>query len=60
MVLPALPVELVERVRVLAGEQDLIPDRSGESKRHQVYARLIKDFPTLPKRMLALAIEMGR
>ena len=31
----------------------------GEHKRHQVYAALIKEFPTLPKRDLALAIEMA-
>ena len=31
----------------------------GEAKRHQVYARLIKDFPITPKRELALAIELA-
>ena len=31
----------------------------GEAKRHQVYARLIKDFPMTPKRELALAIELA-
>lgn len=31
----------------------------GEAKRHHVYARLIKDFPMIPKRELALAIELA-
>ena len=29
----------------------------GEAKRHQVYARLMKEFPTIRKRTLAVAIE---
>jgi hypothetical protein len=32
---------------------------SGEYKRHQVYARLMKEFPELPKRSLGLAIELA-
>jgi hypothetical protein len=32
---------------------------SGEFKRHQVYADLIKEFPDLPQRDLSLAIEMA-
>lgn len=35
------------------------PDRSGESKRHQVLARLIKDFPDGALRDLAMAIELA-
>ena len=31
----------------------------GEAKHHLVYAKLIKDFPTLNKRELALAIELA-
>lgn len=46
------------RVRELIDEQDARwPDRDGEGKRHQVYARLIKDFPDARKRDLSLAIE---
>ena len=33
--------------------------QSGEYKRHQVYAKLIKQFPAVPKRDLALAIELA-
>jgi len=33
---------------------------TGENKRHQVYARLLKEFPTLPRRAAALAIEQVR
>ena len=32
-------------------------DMSGEAKRHQVYAALIKHFPGVRKRILAQAIE---
>ena len=35
------------------------PALGGEAKRHQVYARLIKDFPDAPKRELSLAIELA-
>lgn len=34
-------------------------DASGEAKRHQVYARLIKQFPEARKKDLALAIELA-
>jgi hypothetical protein len=34
-------------------------EASGESKHHQVYARLIKDFPDQPHRVLGLAIELA-
>lgn len=32
-------------------------EQSGEYKRHVVYAALIKKFPKIPKRQIALAIE---
>ena len=32
---------------------------SGESKRRRVYAKLIKEYPNVPKRDLGLAIEAG-
>jgi hypothetical protein len=31
---------------------------SGEWKRHQVYAQLIKEFPAIPKHQLAFVIEV--
>lgn len=34
-------------------------DHSDEWKRHQVYAALIKQFPTAAKRDLAMAIELA-
>ena len=34
-------------------------DASGEAKRHQVYAKLIKQFPQEKKQNLALAIELA-
>jgi hypothetical protein len=48
---------IVARARVLAGFQEQYADRSGESKRHQVLAQLLKDFPGNAKRDIALAIE---
>lgn len=51
---------LIDRARDLCAQQtDLMPDSSGEAKRHQVYAQLIKEYPTVAKRRLALAIELG-
>jgi len=38
---------------------DKTPDVSGEFKRHQVYARLIKLYPNAPRRVLSLAIELA-
>lgn len=35
------------------------PELSGEAKRHQVYARMIKRFPEAPKRDIAKAIEFA-
>lgn len=44
--------------RVLVQEQETRwPERSGEAKRHQVYAQLLDVFPGTPKRALSRAIE---
>lgn len=52
-----VPVDAVlQRAAVLCDEQ-ADRDVSGESKRHQVYARLLKEFPTRNRRAIALAIE---
>ena len=51
---PALP-----RVRVLVRQQETAGGPSGEYKRHQVYAKLLKEFPTRRKRELANLIEMA-
>lgn len=49
---------LVTRARVLCDLEDAIRGPGfGEAKRHQVYARLLKDFPEVPKRAIARAIE---
>jgi len=49
---------ILARARVLTAEQDeRWGDRDGEAKRHQVYSRLIKEFPDRQKRELARAIE---
>ena len=49
---------LVQRARVLSTDWER-PDLSGEYKRHQVLARLVKEFPATAKRTLALAIELA-
>ena len=49
-----------ERAKQLCREQQQgWPERSGEGKRHQVYARLLKEFPSANKRDIAIAIEMA-
>jgi len=55
---PAPLDALAERSYFLVRHQESQnPHSAGESKRHQVYARLIKEFPTRSKRELARAIE---
>lgn len=50
----------VVRGRVLCDQQEQTrPGTSGEYKRHQVYARLLTEFPGVAKRDLALAIELA-
>lgn len=55
---------LVPQDALLASAKDLVqaqqaqyPERSGEAKRHQVFAALLKDFPDAKARSVALAIE---
>lgn len=57
-----LPSDAVIRhARELRHQEDArcAPGTSGEYKRHQVYAALQKRFPDVPKRELALAIELA-
>lgn len=49
---------IVSRAQALTAEWHQ-PDFSGEYKRHQVLARLIKDYPDVSRRTLAMAIELG-
>ena len=42
----------------LARAADGKKDVSGEYKRHQVYARMLKKFPSTPRRDIGLAIEL--
>jgi hypothetical protein len=46
------------RATELTGDADTTLT-GGEAKRHAVYARLIKDFPTTTRRELGLAIELA-
>jgi hypothetical protein len=51
------PDPIRELARTLIAAQAAYADRSGEAKRHQVYAALIKAFPTAKHRDLGLLIE---
>ena len=53
------PNVYVEAAKPLVEWADTVEEWSGEAKRHQVYARLIKQFPEANKRDLALAIELS-
>lgn len=53
-----LPPELAERTRFWVSKWDENRAVGGEHKRHQVYARLIKEFPDHPHHLLGRAIEV--
>ena len=50
---------LVDRARVLCLAQNYKLDISGEYKRHQVYAQLIKEYPHEDRKKISLAIELA-
>lgn len=56
---PVSPLSVYEQAALVLinDQQARWPDRSGEAKRHQVLARLLKDFPSARERDLAFAIE---
>jgi hypothetical protein len=55
---PSVNGVMFDRVKELvAATDESLATASGEAKRHAVYARLLKEYPTTPKRDLALAIE---
>lgn len=58
---PESVVKVLPRVRELVAEQQRLDPhiQAGERKRHQVYARLIKEFPFTMWKDLALAIELA-
>ena len=47
---------LIERARQLVLREEAGPG-DGESRRHRVYAKLIKEFPAVSRRVLSRAIE---
>lgn len=51
-------IDILPQVLSWILEQENISSASGESKRHQVYAKAIKKYPHMRKRDLALAIEI--
>lgn len=52
-------INILPDIEVWIKEQELIPNVSGEFKRHNVYAKVIKKYPQMRKRDLALAIEIA-
>lgn len=50
---------LVQSAKPLVEWANTVEEWTGEAKRHQVYAKLIKQFPDVPKRDLAMAIELA-
>ena len=57
-ILPDIPDAVMESARTLTAQHASM-DASGEWKRHQVYASLIKRHPDASTRLLALAIEVA-
>ncbi len=55
---PLVPGPVLAQARALTWAIDASP-MGGEAKRHAVYAQLIKLFPAVSKRDLALAIELA-
>ena len=57
---PMLPDGLLDRATVLAADVDTrYPTGYGEAKRHDVYARLVKEFPRASRRSIGLAVELS-
>ena len=54
----AVESPLEARARELTAQAEAGPG-GGEYKRHQVYAKLIKEFPAESRRLIAMAIEKG-
>lgn len=48
---------LARAVALTREQESRWPERSGEAKRHQVYALLLKEFPDTSKRSVSRAIE---
>jgi len=55
---PATPMLISARIWT-AWAEETFPGTSGEHKRHQVYARLLRIYPDAPRRDVALAIELA-
>lgn len=55
--LPFIPDKILERAaKYVEGPWE--ENHGGEYKKHQVYARLIKDYPDERRRLLSLAVEV--
>ena len=57
---PTLSPAIVERATALAADaENKYPSGYGEAKRHDVYARLTKEFPQTARRNIGLAVELS-
>ena len=50
--------EMLHRAKALSAAQET-PGLSGEYKRHQVFAQMLKEYPSVKRRTISLAIELG-
>ena len=59
--IPQVDMKVIKKAKIYTRECEKYsaPGTSGEFKRHIVYAKLIKDFPSVPKRQISIAIELG-
>ena len=53
-----IPDKVMAFTQIFCDKYEAVPNVSGEWKRHQAYSALIKKFPLVKKRVLALAIEL--
>ena len=53
-----VPDKVITFAQIFCDKYEAVTDVSGEWKRHQAYSALIKKFPLVKKRVLALAIEL--
>lgn len=59
MISPELRLLTASARRLVQYQDASAPDTSGERKRHQVYAALIKKYPGYAKTQIAMAIELA-
>lgn len=56
---PNRVAQIAKEAQSLVAQWDVVEGWSGEAKRHQVYARLLKRYPEMPHYALGLALELA-